>query len=210
MPIFAPRPVHIIAFPGFGREPLLDGSWGVPEYAAWTRERLASLGLSEFVLLGHSFGGRVAALLASEGVPGLDALILYGAPLLYRPSWTIRLRITAAKLSKLIVPHTFRSRGNAELANAEARGMGEIFRKAVIFDQGDTLPRITVPTLLVWGERDEAVPLAIAREAAGLIGGSVLSLLPGLSHNAHQENPALFTGVVSRFLDSHERPPALR
>ena len=206
----APREVRILELPGFGSEPLVSGDWGVPEYAEWVRERLAPLSAQGFDLLGHSFGGRIAALVASERIQGLATLVLYGAPLLRRPSATMRLKIAMAKLLKPFIPTALRSRGNPELARAQLRGMGAIFRNTVGFDQTSTLPRITASTLLVWGARDEAVPLTIAHEAQGLIPGSELSILPGLGHNAHIENPMLFCGIVSKFLDSHEHTPPLR
>lgn len=211
IPLFAPREARVIELPGFGAEPPPRGAWGVPEYAAWVAERLAPFagsalpaGRQGFDLLGHSFGGRVAALVASKGAPGLAALVLYGSPLLYRPRLRVRLKVAAAKLLKPFAPLLpGAARGNAELAQAEARGMGQIFRKAVVFDETADLPRIHTPTLLLVGERDQAVPLAIAREAHTLIPGSELALLPGLGHNAHIENPTLFAGAVNRYLATH-------
>ena len=208
----APREVRIFELPGFGSEPLVSSDWGIPQYAAWVRSKLEPLSASRFALLGHSFGGRIAAVLASEGVDGLASLVLYGAPVLYRPTITTNLRILAAKVAKpLFAP--FRSPGSligSDLADAEARGMGAIFRKTVGFDQGATLPAIRVPTLLLSGTNDSSVPLRITQEAHGLIPGSELLLLPGLGHNAHQENPTLFCGAVLRFLDKHEHPVSIR
>lgn len=209
---FAPREVRIIELPGFGAEPSPTAPWGVPEYAAWVSERLRTYTESGFDLLGHSMGGRIAALLAAERTPGLHTLILYGAPLLYRPRIRIKARSLAARTLKPLLSPFFSAGALAggELKDAEGRGMSAIFRKLVTFDQSETLPHIEAPTLLLWGERDEAVRLAIAREARGLIKGSELLVLLGLGHNAHIENPILFAGTVSRFLTLHEHDTPVR
>ena len=206
---FAPRELHVIELPGFGSEPPPRGAWGVPQYAAWVRERLAPFEERGFDLLGHSMGGRVAAHLASEGVRGLHTLILYGAPVLYRPSVSVRARGFAAKALKPILAPLVSAGAlsGGELKEAEQRGMGEIFKKVVPFDQSATLPRIEAPTLLLWGEGDEAVSLGIAKEAHALIKGSELLALPGLGHNAHIENATLFAGAVNRYLAAHESTP---
>lgn len=188
--------------PGFGDEPLLSDAWGVPEYALWAAERLAAAPKS-VILLGHSFGGRVASLIASERPEWLAGLILYGAPCLYRPEAATRAKVAAAKLLKplkSLLPKG--TGGNPELADADARGLGPIFRRTVPFDQTDMLPKIAVPTLLLWGEQDASVPLRIAEEMRGLIPGSTLTVIPNAGHNAHLENPVLFTGIVARYLET--------
>lgn len=190
----------VIEPPGFGTEPLVNANWGIPEYANWTKLRIESLGLSNATLLGHSFGGRIAALIASEQPDWLSKLILYGAPVLYRPTLAIRSRIALAKFLKpMLKPILFNS-VNVELAEAERRGMQEIFKRAVSFDETEFLPQIQVPTLLIWGEYDESVPLRIAEESHELIQNSQLVVIPDAGHNAHLEKPELFNGMVMRFL----------
>lgn len=196
---FHDRPVISIDLPGFGTEPLVSGNWGVPEYADWTEQKIDSLHQGEVVLLGHSFGGRIAALIASRRPAWLSGLILYGAPVLYRPTFSIRARIVLAKFLKPALKG-FRAKGNAELEEADTKGLGPVFRRVIPFDQTELLPKITVPTLLLWGEQDTSVSSRIAEEAHTLIPGSELTFLPGAGHNAHLELPDLFYGTVTRFL----------
>lgn len=206
---FAPREVRILELPGFGGEPLVSSDWGVPEYAAWVRSKIESERLSEVILLGHSFGGRIAAHIASERPAWLSELVLYAAPCLYRPSIIVRLKKSIVPIA-LSVGLKGMYHGNPELTFADKRGLGQIYRRVVGFDQADALRGISVPTLIVWGEKDGVVPIAIAQEMNSLIPNSQLQVLSGLVHNAHIENSILFAGVVSRFLATHEHAALLR
>ncbi len=201
--------VRVLDLPGFGEEPLVDGEWGIPEYAAWVKERLASIAAKEgdgnggIVLLGHSFGGRIAAFVASERPAWLRALVLYAAPCLYRPTASVRAKIAAAKALKRLGfarPEAGRYAANAELREADAKGMGKIFRKTIVFDETEALRRIAVPTLLIWGGRDTYPTPAMGREMHALISGSTLRIMEQSGHNAHLENPILFYGIIRQFL----------
>jgi L-proline amide hydrolase len=65
------------------------------------------------------------------------------------------------------------------------------------------LKNISVPTLLVSGQYDEATP-AMVKEINGLIPGSKWELFAESSHMPHVEEPAKFLRVVSSFLDSQD------
>lgn len=196
-------PTIALDLPGFGDEPLVDGTWQIPDYAQWVATEIAKRGLTDVVLLGHSFGGRVAAYLASQRPSWLHGLVLYGAPCLYRP--TIRVRWqnrTARLLGRLPIPQKVRSLvRNEEDRAAHASGMGPVFRNAVRFDQTTTLPRIDVPTLMVWGEHDAEAPLFLAREIAELIPHATLEVIKGAGHSAHLDEPTLFFGLVRKYVD---------
>lgn len=61
------------------------------------------------------------------------------------------------------------------------------------------LQKITAPTLVLAGEKD-VIKEGHTRLIAGSIPGAQLTIFPGLSHYAPQENPALFNDTVLRFL----------
>lgn len=197
------EPTEILELPSFGQEPQVDASWGVPEYTAWVKQKILDQRWDNIILLGHSFGGRLSSYVASDQPTWLRAVILYGAPCLYRPQWDIRWKILLAKILKPLIPKSFRNNLLPEhLRQAEALGLGKTFRHVVGFDQTDRLPRISVPTLLLWGARDYDVPLSIAREMQHLISGAKLEILPDLGHNAHLENPFLFYGKIKSFVEN--------
>jgi pimeloyl-ACP methyl ester carboxylesterase len=198
--ISSEMPTVVFEFPGFGRQQLLDDQWGVPEYANWTKEQLIAID-GPIILLGHSFGGRVASYIASEKPEWLHGLILYGAPCLYRPSRTVKFKILRNKLfRKMGISWLYNTTANKDLMVADQNKLGKIFRKVVPFDQTGLLPKISVSTLLVWGEHDTAVPLRIAKEMKNVITKSTLVVIERAGHNAHQEKPHLFYGIIKNFI----------
>lgn len=192
----------MIELPSFGDEPMINQTWGVPEYAEWVKKKIEQHNWQNVILLGHSFGGRLSSLIAAERPNWLRGLILYGAPCLYRPKRSIRLKILLAKVFKHLLPASIKQRLQTEdVRSAEEQGLGKIFRRTIGFDQTHLLLKIHVPTLLIWGEQDQSVPLAMAKEINQLIPESQLEILPGLGHNAHLESPTLFYGKVKSFLE---------
>lgn len=64
----------------------------------------------------------------------------------------------------------------------------------------DRLNTLTMPTLILWGERDRLIPPAVALEFERRIVGSQRVVLPGLGHLPQEEDPAASVAVVQRFL----------
>ena len=72
-------------------------------------------------------------------------------------------------------------------------------------DQRDLLPRIAVPSLLIWGEQDARSPLSVARQFLGAIPDSTLVVIPGAGHVSNLEQPGRFNEAVREFCRAH--PP---
>ena len=62
------------------------------------------------------------------------------------------------------------------------------------------LPRLTMPTLVVWGTRDLTVPCYQAQDAVARLPRGRLALIPDCGHTPHVERPDLFIAALSRFL----------
>jgi pimeloyl-ACP methyl ester carboxylesterase len=65
---------------------------------------------------------------------------------------------------------------------------------------GDKLGGITIPTLVVWGENDELVPLADGRDYAAKIPNARLVIVSECGHAPSIEKPQQFIDAVERFL----------
>ena len=66
-------------------------------------------------------------------------------------------------------------------------------------DHRDLLPRITVPTLLIWGELDARSPLSVANQFQRTIPDTTLVVIPGAGHACQLERPAEFNRAVREF-----------
>ena len=67
------------------------------------------------------------------------------------------------------------------------------------------LPRLEMPTLILWGERDRVFPAAHAHHAAGRLRRGELAVIPHCGHLPHVERPGEFAPALGRFLDEHAR-----
>ena len=66
-------------------------------------------------------------------------------------------------------------------------------------DTSDLLPRIDVPTLLLWGDDDRRSPTHIAEQLHAAIPGSELAIIPDAGHVSNMEQPGAFNAHVRRF-----------
>jgi pimeloyl-ACP methyl ester carboxylesterase len=68
------------------------------------------------------------------------------------------------------------------------------------------LPRINVPTLLVYGDQDVRAPRSVAEDLHAAIAGSTLVLLPGAGHVCNIEAPEAFDRAVRAVLHDSRHP----
>jgi pimeloyl-ACP methyl ester carboxylesterase len=66
-------------------------------------------------------------------------------------------------------------------------------------DTRELLPRITVPTLVLWGEDDRRSPLRVAEQFHAAIPTSELAIIPKAGHVSNMERPQEFNRHVRRF-----------
>ena len=182
--------VHL---PGFGPTPAPPRAWGSVEYAdhlaAALTERAATTAEGPLVVVGHSFGGRVAVRLAARHPEHVAALVLTGVPLVRatpapQPSLALRVakRLRAAGVLPASVVERLRRSGGSADYNAAQGVMRDVLVRVVSEDYREDLARVAVPVDMVWGELDDAAPLAGARLAAGHLADARLEVVPGAGH----------------------------
>jgi pimeloyl-ACP methyl ester carboxylesterase len=70
------------------------------------------------------------------------------------------------------------------------------------------LHRIKLPTLFVWGDKDQMVSVDYGRAYAARIPGSRFEVLAGAGHLAHVEQPAKFCDLVLDFVTNKKSAAA--
>ena len=65
------------------------------------------------------------------------------------------------------------------------------------------LPKIAVPTLLIWGEQDARSPLSVARQFERRIPDARLVVIPSCGHVSNLEQPERFNEAVRAFCRAH-------
>jgi pimeloyl-ACP methyl ester carboxylesterase len=201
-----------IDFPGFGRSALPPTTWGVDDYAASVSGWLDDLGIARASFVGHSFGGRVAIVLAATRPERVDKLILVdSAGILPRRTVGYHLKVRASRLARrvLAAPPFARVRPTLERrlyaaigANdyANAGPLRPTFVRVVNHDLRPLLPQIGAPTLIIWGENDDATPLADGELMAREIPNARLVVYRGAGHFAYLDSPDRFVADVRAFL----------
>lgn len=202
---------HAVDLPGFGQADPPPAPWGVQEYSEWTRELIGALGLERPSVIGHSHGGRVAIHLAAHHPELVDKLVLVdSAGIRPRRTVTWYRRVAMAKLAKHVLNHLGapgralgrRLVGRAASSDyaASASALRPTFVRLVNADLTSLLPRVSAPTLLIWGEHDAATPLADGQTMERLIPDAGLVVFEGAGHFAYADQPQRFARVVGHFL----------
>ena len=192
--------------PGFGASPVPDDVIGADAYADIVAGLLDSFDRPP-VLVGHSFGGRVAVCLAAKHPDRVGPLILTGVPLIrletgrrppaaYRfARWLNRIGIVSdERLEK-----EKRNRGSADY-RAASGVMRDILVKVVHESYEGQLARISSPVQLIWGEEDTDVPVSAAETAQALIADASLEVLPGVGHFVPLQAPEVLREAIEKAL----------
>ena len=181
--------VTSLDLPGFGKSDKPDSPWGIFDYADFTEQVIIELNLVDPVILGHSFGGRIAIILGSRGI-ARKLILTDAAGIIPKRKISYYLRVYSYKAAKRVMKLTGLNKyydraldlwrkNNPSSDYSAAEGiMREIFVKVVNQNLKALLPMILVPTLLVWGEDDPATPLADGQLMEQLIPDAGLAVFP--------------------------------
>ncbi|MGB7652115.1 MAG: alpha/beta hydrolase, partial [Acidimicrobiales bacterium] len=194
--------------PGFGASPLPSAAGGARHYAEIILPALRELAVEPLVLVGHSFGGTVATVLASEHPELVDSLVLIGAPLLRnapasRPPRAYR--ATRWLHRRGVLGESRLEAARQKYGSSDYRAAQGVLRQVLVASVNESyeseLSSLRVPVLLLWGETDREVPLDVAERAAQLIGSEhSLRVLPGVGHLVPLEAPDALTLSVEKAL----------
>jgi len=211
--------------PGFG----LTGTDPSGNYSdARTVQILAALmdhlGLAQASLVGNSLGGKIAwnfavaypgrvtklVLISPDGFasPGFDYNKTPHVPALLNllpytlPRIMLRMNLTPAYADPARLTNATVTRyWDMMRGPGDRRAMLARMSQVMLVPPAPLLRQITAPTLLLWGEQDQMIPISNAQDYLQDIPNARLVALPGLGHVPFEEDPAKSLPPVLAFLE---------
>lgn len=231
------RRVLAVDLPGFGLSSPPEGALrtaedGVRFFTEPVEELLQTLAPGPVAVVGHSLGGLVAVELALRGKVPVERLVLIDSMGLgpemtslargfFRAGPERVARTLGRRLFDRLLPppetplgRRLGALGYELLAVPEGRPRAaKAFNTLVplvggVFHRGEQLASVKQPVLLVWGEKEDTLPVSLAVEAAKQL-PEVRLLRVMAGHSPHLERPEVVLPALKAFLeDLPTAPPA--
>lgn len=203
--------LYAIDLPGFGKSEIPKTPFTLHDYAEIVKEFIIAIQSQEsripVCIVGHSFGGRIAVKLAAEHPKFVQKLILVGCGGARENSARRTALIACAKIVKpFFTPrfmHPLRKKiyqalgAEDYLATPELK---ETYLNIINEPLEPLFPRITTPTVIIWGENDEEAPLEYGKKMARAISHAKLVVIKNAGHFCFLDQPEEFIKVLAPFL----------
>ena len=195
--------ITILDFPGFGNSPEPEDDWMISDYVQMLEEFVKELKIKNPIIMGHSFGGRVAIKYASRNK--VKKLVLLASPCVRIVDKKRDLKTKVLKgLKKLpgmnkIGEYAKNFIGSRDYKAASPK-MRQILVNTVNEDLSEDAKKIDIPALLIWGDQDEEATLEEGKMLENLLVDGGLVVLPGCTHYAYLEALPRVLNIINVFL----------
>jgi pimeloyl-ACP methyl ester carboxylesterase len=197
-----PFKVIIPDLPGFGKSDALPIPWNTNKYINWLEQFAKELGgpsgSGEFYLLGHSFGGALASKMAVKHAQEIKKLFLVSAACVRKKTAKKNFFQKVSKIVRIFyfLPYYafFRKAiykfiiRKSDYVYVEGI-MKQTYLNVVAEDLSFHLPFIKVPTVIIWGDKDEFTPIEEGYFIAKKTKNSKLVIIPGAGHDLNRKQP---------------------
>ena len=193
--------ITIIDFPGFGESEEPPEIWNIEKYSMMLESFVKEVGIKKPIVMGHSFGGRVAIRYSSRN--SIEKLVLFGSPCIrIQESLPLKVRLLK-KLKKLPGMDKIGEYMKNYIGSRDYKAASPIMRQTLVEVVNEDLSKyareIEEPTLLIWGEYDDEAPVSDAKELEKIMIDAALIILPG-THYAYLENLAQVVNILNNFI----------
>lgn len=194
--------ITILDLPGFGSSSEPTYGYTIYDYYEIFSKFLEELKIENPILIGHSFGGRISIIYSAK--KKVEKLILLSSPF-KRSTKKNSVKVKILKTLKKVpvikdLEHYMKTKiGSTDYKNATPT-MRTVLVNVVNEDLTEYLKKIEVPTLLIWGSNDTAVPVEDAKYAESIMKDAGLIIYEGCSHYAYLENIQKTINILNSFL----------
>ncbi len=210
--------IFAVDLPGHGKSEGL-GYHTIDDYADSIIEFLEALKLSGAVLAGHSMGSAIALSAAIRFPKRVVGLVLVGGGAKLRVAPAILQ--SASNLSafanavQMVTDFSFAPQTGERLKELAAQRMSETrptvlhgdFVACDAFNAMDQLSEISVPTLVLCGDKDQMTPPKYSEFLRDHIAGARMEVVPNAGHMVMLEQPEKTAGILDDFLNTVSYQP---
>ena len=204
--------VYIIDYPGFGNSIFPEHDLTIYDYTNIIRDFMKKEQISNPIIIAHSFGGRIATLLSGYYKDNINKLILIDIAgikpkknpfkllkqtiykILKKLKWIIppkKRNLYLKKLFKFFASSDYKALDN---------NMYQTFKNVISEDLKYYYNSIEVPTIIIWGKKDQDTPIKDAYYINKKINGSKLFIYENASHYSYLNYPSLTKQIINEFL----------
>jgi len=204
--------VYNLDLPGFGLSEFPEKPMHLSDYVELLAEFLTSLGLDRPIIVGHSFGGKVAVKTAVLKPELLSALVLINVSglkphnstkkkILAPISKPFRLLFSLPVLKYLYAPlrqlyYRFIVREKDYYRSGKLR---DTFVNIVNEHLDEELSQVNINTLIIWGAEDKVTPLWMGEKLNREIAGSRLEVVADIGHALPLKQPAIVAEIIYNY-----------
>ncbi len=200
---------------GFGRSDKPHIEYTLGGFVEVLERFLRALGIERATLVGGSLGGWIAAAYTLRFPESVDKLVLVDSAGVWEGITELPVDLHVSSLAHMreVFGHLFCDKSLAtdaliEMAYQQHLERGDGYTIDSVLRNlsdgrehlDDRIAELRVPTLVIWGEQDEMIPVELGRRIHRLIAGSRLQVIPKCGHLPALEKPAEFVRCVLEFL----------
>lgn len=202
--------VYSLDLPGFGSEPLVHNNMALDDYIVFVRRFIEKRKLIKPIIIGHSFGGRVAIKYTWKYPDEVSKLILTGVPIIRHTSVIKKLAFVTAVLGGMIFKG-FPKGTKQILRKALYRFIGEwdyynagklqqVFKNIIEEDLIQYAREVHVPTLLIWGANDRLTPASDIKKIKKYLPHAQSFIIGNVGHKLPYTDPQLFFKAIQSII----------
>ncbi|MBQ6323248.1 MAG: alpha/beta hydrolase [Bacilli bacterium] len=204
--------IYIIDYPGFGESPIPQKELSIYDYSELIFNFIKEKNISNPIIIAHSFGGRITAILLSKYQLFSEKIVLFDVAGIKRKK-TLK-QFVKEKIYKLlkksiiILPKIKRETYYQKLlllfASPDYKNlppsMHKTFQNIIKEDLRKYYKEIKADSLLIWGEKDLDTPLKDAYIINKLIKKSALIIYKNANHYSYLYYPEKTISILNKFI----------
>lgn len=193
-------PIAMLRVPGLTKES--KKVWTISDYAKWADQNIPDGAIA----LGHSNGGRILLNLLSQKPTKLKHLILLDAAGVYEKSKKKTIVQKISKIGKPLKNNKVISKVYHKLVGATdyekaPENMKKTLTNMLESDKNLALEKVTTPTSILWGEKDNITPLRQAEIMHDKLKNSTLKTFETWNHAPYISNPTELANAIIAIME---------